>query len=124
MANVQIRNDKKAGTETQKKEMTVDATAKGNVETVEEGGQQAEVVWDDSNMSTNFANVVNIRSSPEQLDLCFGTNHTWNVTDDRRVKVELTNRVIMSPLAAKRLFNALQRVLKEHESRYGTLAVE
>ena len=123
MADVQVRNDKKAGTAAQK-EATVDATAKDKVETVEEGGRQAEVAWDDSNMTTNFANVVNIQSGPEQLDICFGTNHTWSLAKDRRVRVELTNRIIMSPPAAKRLLNALERVLNEHESRYGKFAVE
>ena len=128
MADAQVGNDKKAGTAVQKaateKAATVDAAAQDKVEVVEEGGRQAEVIWNDSNMTTNFANVVNIQSTPEQLDICFGTNHTWSLTKDRSVRVELANRVIMSPLAAKRLLNALERVLKEHESRYGKFAVE
>ena len=86
--------------------------------------QQPEVVWDDGKMTTNFANVVNIQSSLEQLDLCFGTNHTWNLGNKRRVNVELTNRIIMSPPAAKRLHQALERVLQQHESRYGKLPGE
>ena len=85
--------------------------------------EQAKVDWDYENMTTNFANVVNIQSSPEQLDICFGTNHTWTLTDERRVRVELTNRIIMSPLAAKRMRDALDKVLKEHELRYGTLTI-
>ena len=86
-------------------------------------GQQADVDWDHEKMTTNFANVVNIQSSPEQLDICFGTNHTWNLAGERRVRVELTNRIIMSPLAAKRMHDALEKVLKEHESRYGPLTI-
>ena len=81
------------------------------------------VVWDDSQMVTHFANVVNIQSTLEQVDLLFGTNKTWNVANERRVKVELTDRVILGPFAAKRLWMALGNVLKEYESRYGGLKV-
>ena len=100
------------------------ATAREETEVENAGDRQPEVAWDDSRMTTAFANVVNIQSSAEQVDICFGTNHTWSLTGDRRVRVELTNRVIMSPPAAKRLLNALERVLTEHESRHGKLPVE
>ena len=54
-------------------------------------------------MVTHFANVVNIQSTLEQVDLFFGTNKTWNIGNERQVHVELTDRVILSPHAAKRL---------------------
>ncbi len=38
--------------------------------------------------------------------------------------VELSNRIIMTPLAAKRLATILENVLREHERRYGALEVE
>ena len=82
------------------------------------------VVWDDSRMSTSFANVVNIQSTQEQVDLFFGTNQTWNASGmGRDVKVELTDRIIMSPVAAKRMWLALGGVLKEYEARYGEMKV-
>jgi len=84
---------------------------------------QSPVVWDDSNMTTHFANVVNIQSTLEQVDLFFGTNKTWNVSNERHVKVELTDRVILGPHAAKRLWVALGGVIKEYEQRYGELKV-
>lgn len=86
--------------------------------------QQAAVAWDDSKMATHFANVVNLQSTQEQVDLFFGTNQTWNIGNARQVKVELTNRVIMSPHAAKRLWMTLGGVMKEYESRYGELKIE
>jgi hypothetical protein len=91
--------------------------------------RQSGVHWDDSKMVTHFANVVNIQSTLEQVDLFFGTNKTWNVAgdrsaNDRNVKVELTDRVILSPHAAKRLWVALGGVLKEYESRHGALKVD
>ena len=82
------------------------------------------VKWDDSKMATHFANVVNIQSTLEQVDLFFGTNQTWNVPNDRRVQVELSNRIILSPHAAKRLWLALGGVLESYEARHGELRVE
>jgi Protein of unknown function (DUF3467) len=82
------------------------------------------VNWDDSKMATHFANVVNIQSTLEQVDLFFGTNQTWNVPSDRRVQVELNNRIILSPHAAKRLWLALGGVLREYEARHGALKVD
>ncbi len=75
-------------------------------------------------MATTFANVVNIQSTREQVDLFFGTNQTWNVASDKAVSIELSNRVILSPFAAKRLSVALGRVISEYEARYGALNVD
>lgn len=80
--------------------------------------------WIDTGMVTHFANVVNVQGTREQIDLFFGTNRTWNVTPSSGVTVELSNRVILTPLAAKRLATVLTNVLREHESRYGVLNVE
>jgi hypothetical protein len=82
------------------------------------------VNWDDSKMATHFANVVNIQSTLEQVDLFFGTNQTWNVPSNRRVQVELNNRIILSPHAAKRLWLALGGVLEGYEARHGELRIE
>ena len=84
----------------------------------------SEVKWDDSKMQSHFANVVNIQSTLEQVDLFFGTNQTWNVASDRQVHVELNNRIILSPHAAKRLWLALGGVLNGYEERYGELRIE
>ena len=82
------------------------------------------IEWIDTEMATHFANVVNIQSTLEQVDLFFGTNQTWNVPNDRKVVVELNNRIILSPHAAKRLWQALGGVLKEYESRHGALRID
>jgi hypothetical protein len=85
---------------------------------------EPQLQWDDQKMATSFANVVNIQSTREQVDLFFGTNQTWNAGDDAALTVELSNRIILSPFAAKRLTVALNSVLREYESRYGQLSVE
>ena len=74
-------------------------------------------------MATHFSNVVNIQSTREQVDLFFGTNQTWNASDERPLSIELSNRIILSPYAAKRLSIALNGVLREYEQRYGALEV-
>jgi hypothetical protein len=84
----------------------------------------ASVQWHDQHMQTHFANVVNVQSTREQFDLFFGTNQTWNVTDKNSVAVNLSNRVILTPLAAKRLWTVLGNVLREHEARHGTLELD
>lgn len=89
-----------------------------------DAGRQSTVLWDDSKMVTHFANVVNIQSTLEQVDLFFGTNKTWNLAGERQVNVELTDRVILSPHAAKRLWLALGGVLKEYEARHGVLKID
>ena len=82
------------------------------------------VVWREEAMATQFANVVNVQSTREQVDLFFGTNRTWNPESGGPVTVELSNRIILTPLAAKRLSTILANVLREHERRYGPLDVE
>lgn len=102
------------------KELTKD---KPHAATDQAAAGLAEIHWDDSAMATHFANVVNIQSTLEQIDLFFGTNRTWTASTDRRVNVELSNRLILSPHAAKRLSLALNGVLKEYEARHGELHV-
>lgn len=81
------------------------------------------VRWDDSNMRSSYANVVNATSSREEVTLFFGTNQTWNANDDE-FTVQLTERIILNPFAAKRLYMLLGSVLKEYESHYGVLDIE
>jgi hypothetical protein len=86
--------------------------------------RETQLRWDDQKMVTSFANVVNIQSTREQVDLFFGTNQTWNAANEKTLTIELSNRVILSPFAAKRLSVALNGVLREYEQRYGQLDVE
>jgi len=83
--------------------------------------RDAQVRWDDKKMVTSFANVVNIQSTREQVDLFFGTNQTWNIANEKTLSIELSNRLILSPFAAKRLSVALAGVIREYEARYGAL---
>jgi hypothetical protein len=86
--------------------------------------RSATVQWIDANMATHFANVVNVQSTREQVDLFFGTNQTWNVVGGGQVAVDLSNRIILTPFAAKRLWSVLGGVLREYETRHGALDLD
>jgi hypothetical protein len=81
------------------------------------------VTWDDSQMQSSYANVVNAVSSREEFTLFFGTNQTWNATD-KELAVHLSNRIMLNPHAAKRLLTLLAAVMAEHEKRYGPVNIE
>ena len=81
------------------------------------------VKWDDSNMRSSYANVVNATSSREEVTIFFGTNQTWSPNDGEYI-VQLTERIVLNPYAAKRLILLLGSVLKEYESRYGVLEID
>ena len=83
------------------------------------------VNWDDSNMNTTYANVVNAASTREEVTLFFGTNQTWNVADtEKSFNVRLSDRIVLNPYAAKRLWTILGAILKEYEARFGRLNLE
>lgn len=81
------------------------------------------VNWDDTHMRTSYANVVNASSTREEVAIFFGTNMTWSLNDKREFNVKLSDRVVLSPFAAKRLSILLQAILKEYENRFGKLEV-
>ncbi|HVY19717.1 MAG TPA: DUF3467 domain-containing protein [Bauldia sp.] len=87
-------------------------------------GSPTRVVWDDSNMATAFANVINVLTTREEFTLLFGTNQTWNSVNNREFTVRLSNRVVLSPYAAKRLATLLQVRVQEYENRFGALNIE
>ncbi len=86
-------------------------------------GAMPKVKWDDSNMKTSYANVCNVASTREEVTLLFGTNQTWaaDQKEIKEVKVQLTDRIILSPFAAKRLAILIGNVVTEYEKRFGPL---
>jgi hypothetical protein len=76
--------------------------------------------WDDSKMRSVYANVCNVSSTREEMTLLFGTNQAWR-SGQKEVGIELTDRIIVSPFAAKRLSLLLSGVVAEYEKRFGTL---
>jgi hypothetical protein len=88
-----------------------------------QAGAPPKIVWDDSNMHSAYANVANVAGGREEIVLLFGMNQAWHA-GQKEVKVQLTDRIVLSPFAAKRLSVLLGNVLRDYESRYGKLEVE
>jgi hypothetical protein len=78
------------------------------------------VVWDDSKMRSTYANVCNVASTREEVVVLFGTNQAWKAGGSE-LKVELSDRVILSPFAAKRLSLLLGNVVARYEAKFGSL---
>jgi hypothetical protein len=79
--------------------------------------------WDDSNMKSSYANVCNAMSTREEVVLMFGVNQAWHV-GQQEVTIQLTDRIILSPHAAKRLSIVLNNLVRQHEERFGALNIE
>lgn len=87
------------------------------------GLEGTKIRWDDANMKSSYANVCNVTSTREEVVMLFGINQAWN-RGQKEVTIQLTDRIIISPYAAKRLANLLDGVMKEYENRFGALPVD
>ena len=88
-----------------------------------ESGTAMQLKWDDSNMKSSYANVCNAMSTREEVVLMFGVNQAWH-GGQKEVTIQLTDRIILSPHAAKRLTILLNNLIKQHEDRFGVLNIE
>ena len=84
--------------------------------------QQMQVKWDDTNMKSSYANVCNVMSTREEVVMMFGVNQAWHA-GQKEVTVQLTDRIILSPHAAKRLSLLLTNIVKQYEDRFGQLNI-
>jgi hypothetical protein len=80
-------------------------------------------------MKTAYANVCNVASTREEVIVLFGTNQAWKGIEEE-VTVQLSDRIILSPFAAKRLALLLNNVIQQYETgvardrRAGTAATD
>lgn len=81
---------------------------------------QPEVKLDTSKLKSSYCNVCNATSTREEVVLNFGINQNWDLSSSH-FDIELHHRIILSPFAAKRLQDVLNKLLAEHEQRYGAL---
>jgi hypothetical protein len=85
--------------------------------------QAARVHWDQAQMRTEFANVINVLSTREEFSLLFGLNSTWALGEARSFEVKLSNRIVLTPFAAKRLSVLLNERVAEYEAKNGELNI-
>lgn len=105
-----VKKDEKANDVATTEQATVDAG-------------QVRIRWDSSNMRSAYANVFNVAGTREEIVLFFGMNQAWDAAA-KEVTVQLSDRIVLSPFVAKRLSIVLNNVVRDYESRYGTLDVE
>jgi hypothetical protein len=91
-----------------------------NVDKGAQAAGQPKIVWDDTNMRSVYCNVSNVAGGREEIVLLFGMNQAWHA-GQKEIKVQLSDRIVMSPFAAKRLAILLNNVLDDYEKRYGKL---
>jgi hypothetical protein len=101
-----------------------DKTAEDAARTMPPEQIQARVVWDDNQMQTTFANVINVIHTREEFTLLYGTNQTWNPIANRELTVKLNNRIVLTPYAAKRMLALLSQHVTEYEQRFGAMNLD
>mgnify|MGYP003622586243 CR=1 FL=1 len=78
--------------------------------------------WDDTQMKSSYANVCNAVGTREEVVLFFGLGNP-SQSGGPEITVSLSQRVILSPFAAKRLATLLNNVVTQYEARWGSLEV-
>jgi hypothetical protein len=84
---------------------------------------EVKIRWDRSDTRSAYADRFKVIATQEEIILCFGLNQAVDV-GQKEMRVQLSNGIVLSPFAAKRLANALNRVLRDYESKYGPLKVK
>lgn len=103
----------------QKSEKTVQAA----IPEADAGNAKATIRSNVDKMQTAYANVCNVFGTREEFTFLFGISKGWN-PDQRELTVDIGNRIILNPFAAKRLFLLLQNTVRQHESRFGEIKLE
>ena len=101
-------------------QMSDNSTENQNV-TQEIGG--VKIAWDDSDITSVYANIATATANREEFFLLFGTHQNWRGTPDadNTVNVKLSNRMVLSPFAAKRLALILQHSIVAYEEKFGKI---
>lgn len=79
------------------------------------------ITWNTAALHSSYANFCNANSTREEVVLNFGVNKAWDRTREA-AEIELNHRIVLSPFAAKRLSQLMQKLIAEYEARYGTLS--
>lgn len=76
--------------------------------------------WNDTHMHSSYANVCNVMGTREEISLLFGTNQAWQAGSNE-VRVDLSQRIVLTPYTAKRLSQMLDKGVQEYEQRFGQI---
>ena len=94
-----------------------DATSPGSASPA---APNPKVKWNVDQLKSSYVNFANANSTQEEVVLNFGMNNNWDRMASE-VEIALSHRVVMSPFAAKRLADLMNKLVAQYESRYGKL---
>jgi hypothetical protein len=91
-----------------------------------QGDQQIQVMLDERDMRTLYANAYRIHTAPEEVvvDLGFNMPDPNPQGGQQRLLFKVTDRVIMSYGNAKRLSASLTQLVKRYEQQFGELPMQ
>ncbi|MDD5388107.1 MAG: DUF3467 domain-containing protein [Gallionellaceae bacterium] len=86
----------------------------------EQTAANPQVKWNVEHLKSSYVNFANANSTREEVVMNFGLNNSWDRSQPE-MEIELAHRIVLSPFAAKRLAELLNKLMGEYESRYGEL---
>ncbi len=96
------------------------STAKTVSPPAEPSAVSQRIKWGSGQLKSSYVNFANANSTQEEVVLNFGMNNNWDRAA-QEVEIELLHRVVMSPFAAKRLAELMNKLVAQYEERYGKL---
>ncbi len=84
---------------------------------------ESTVKWDDRKIRSTYANVCNVISSREEVSMLFGMNQKWD-SENNELVIELSDRIVLNPYAAKRVALLLNNVIEQYEAKFGGIELE
>jgi len=91
--------------------------------TDEKKNTESTVRWDDHKIRSTYANVCNVISSREEVSMLFGMNQKWD-TDNNELVIELSDRIVLNPYAAKRVALLINNIVEQYEAKFGEIELE
>ena len=81
------------------------------------------IKWDDSNIRITYANICNVISTREEVSMMFGMNQRMD-KENNEVIIELSDRIVLSPYAAKRVALLLTDVIEQYEEKFSKIELD
>lgn len=95
-----------------------------DVESTEQGQQGTTLrVQQDREAKTSYANVCLLSSTREEMFLNFGLAQPSPNRERREAAMVVSDKIIMTPAAAKRLTIGLSQTIQRYENRFGTIEI-
>ena len=98
-----------------------------DIQTPEGQPQGVQVLLDERELKTTYTNAYRIHTAPEEvvIDLGFNMANPNNQGQgQQQLLFKVTDRVIMSYSAAKRLTLSLTQLIKRYEQQFGEISVQ